>query len=98
LTRFPAPKRGEYILQERLNFTPVVATPHGMTKVELRIMYIWLDELLPGTHNRSHGPRPDDGRRSEQGHEMGGIVGGAGQQLAPALTSFSENAKERGTF
>jgi len=43
----PAPKRGEYILQERLNFTPVVATPHGMTKVELRIMYIWLDELRP---------------------------------------------------
>jgi len=29
---------------------------------------------------------------------MGGIVGGAGQQLAPALASFAENAKERGTF
>jgi hypothetical protein len=40
-------KRGEYILQERLNFTPVVETPHGATKVELRIMYIWLDELRP---------------------------------------------------
>ena len=43
----PAAKRGEYILQERLNFTPVVETPHGTTKVELRIMYVWLDELLP---------------------------------------------------
>jgi hypothetical protein len=43
----PAAKRGEYILQERLNFTPVVETPHGATKVELRIMYVWLDELLP---------------------------------------------------
>lgn len=43
----PAEKRGQYILQERLNFTPVVETPHGPTKVELRIMYIWLDELLP---------------------------------------------------
>ena len=43
----PTAKRGEYILQERLNFTPVVATPHGMTKVELRIMYVWLDELRP---------------------------------------------------
>jgi hypothetical protein len=43
----PAARRHEYILQERLNFTPVVATPHGMTKVELRIMYIWLDELRP---------------------------------------------------
>ena len=40
-------KRGQYILQERLNFTPVVETPQGPTKVELRIMYIWLDELLP---------------------------------------------------
>jgi len=43
----PAAKRGEYILQERLNFTPVVETPYGMTKVELRIMYVWLDELRP---------------------------------------------------
>ena len=43
----PAAKRGEYILQERLNFTPVVETPYGLTKVELRIMYVWLDKLLP---------------------------------------------------
>jgi hypothetical protein len=43
----PATKRSEYILQERLNFTPVVETPYGLTKVELRIMYIWLDELVP---------------------------------------------------
>jgi hypothetical protein len=43
----PTAKRGDYILQERLNFTPVVETPYGLTKVELRIMYVWLDELLP---------------------------------------------------
>jgi hypothetical protein len=43
----PAAKRGEYILQERMNFTPVIETPYGETKVELRIMYVWLDELLP---------------------------------------------------
>jgi hypothetical protein len=43
----PAAKRGEYILQERLNFTPVVETPYGLTKVELRIMYVWLDQLIP---------------------------------------------------
>jgi hypothetical protein len=43
----PAAKRGEYILQERLNFTPVVETPYGLTKVELRIMYVWLEKLLP---------------------------------------------------
>jgi hypothetical protein len=43
----PATRRSEYILQERLNFTPVVETPYGLTKVELRIMYVWIDELLP---------------------------------------------------
>jgi hypothetical protein len=43
----PSEKRGEYILQERLNFTPVIDTPHGPTKAELRIMYVWLKELTP---------------------------------------------------
>jgi len=43
----PEAKRGAYILQERMNFTPLVETPYGLTKVELRIMYIWLDQLLP---------------------------------------------------
>lgn len=43
----PAAKQSDYILQERVNFTPVVETPYGMTKVELRIMYVWLDELRP---------------------------------------------------
>jgi hypothetical protein len=43
----PVAQRSDYILQERLNFTPVVETPHGATKVELRIMYVWLDELVP---------------------------------------------------
>jgi len=43
----PAAKRGEYILQERLNFTPVVETPYGTTKVELRFMYVWIDKLVP---------------------------------------------------
>ena len=43
----PGDKRCEYILQERLSFTPVVETPYGTTKVELRLMYIWLEELVP---------------------------------------------------
>ncbi len=43
----PWEKRGEYILQERVNFTPVIETPHGPTKAELRIMYIWLKDLTP---------------------------------------------------
>jgi hypothetical protein len=43
----PAAKRSSYIMQERLNFTPVVDTPYGPTKVELRIMYVWVDKLVP---------------------------------------------------
>ena len=43
----PSDKRRDYILQERMNFTPIVETPNGATKVELRMMYIWLDELRP---------------------------------------------------
>jgi hypothetical protein len=43
----PTGKRSAYILQERMNFTPLVETPHGATKVELRIMYVWLDQLVP---------------------------------------------------
>jgi len=43
----PQDKRSQYILQEKMNFEPVIQTPHGATKAEVRIMYIWLDELLP---------------------------------------------------
>jgi len=43
----PQAKRADYILQERLTFTPVIETPHGPTKVELRIMYVWVKELMP---------------------------------------------------
>ena len=40
-------KRSQYILQERMDFAPVIQTPFGGTKAEVRIMYIWLDELTP---------------------------------------------------
>jgi hypothetical protein len=40
LTAIPESSRRDYILQERVRFTPVIDTPHGMTQVELRIMMI----------------------------------------------------------
>jgi hypothetical protein len=43
----PAEKRSEYILQERVQFIPTVDTPHGATKAEIRVMYVWTDELRP---------------------------------------------------
>jgi hypothetical protein len=40
-------QRSQYILQEKMNFEPVIETPFGGTKAEVRIMYIWLEKLLP---------------------------------------------------
>ncbi len=43
----PADRRHEYILQERLHFEPVIATPFGGTKAEVRMMYVWDEKLMP---------------------------------------------------
>jgi hypothetical protein len=41
----PGEKRAEYILQERLHFEPVIETPLGTTKAEIRVMYVWQEKL-----------------------------------------------------
>jgi hypothetical protein len=43
----PAEQRHNYILQERVDFEPVIETPFGKTRAEIRLMYIWLEELEP---------------------------------------------------
>jgi hypothetical protein len=45
IAAIPAEKRPHYILQERMNFEPVIETPFGGTKAEVRVMYVWLEEL-----------------------------------------------------
>jgi len=45
LAAVPEEQQSQYILQERVDFQPVVDTPFGPTKLEVRIMYIWLDRL-----------------------------------------------------
>ncbi len=47
IAAIPAERRPYYILQERLHFEPVIETPFGGTKAEVRVMYIWLEELTP---------------------------------------------------
>jgi hypothetical protein len=47
IAAIPADKRPYFILQERLNFEPVIETPFGGTKAEVRVMYIWLEKLTP---------------------------------------------------
>jgi hypothetical protein len=43
--------RHGYLLQERVQFEPVIRTPEGMTQAEVRILYVWPDggELTPMT-------------------------------------------------
>jgi hypothetical protein len=43
------PDPSQYILQERIEFAPLIDTPHGPTKAEIRMMYIWTDQLRPVT-------------------------------------------------
>lgn len=47
IAAIPAERRPYYILQERLHFESVIETPFGGTKAEVRVMYVWLDELTP---------------------------------------------------
>ena len=44
LAAIPPSHRHDYVLQERVPFTPLIDTPHGGTQVELRIMMISGDD------------------------------------------------------
>ncbi|MGI4828318.1 MAG: hypothetical protein ACRYFU_09055 [Janthinobacterium lividum] len=41
LRSIPPDQRHDYLLQERVQFEPVIATPEGMTQAEVRILYVW---------------------------------------------------------
>jgi len=47
IAAIPLEHRRDYILQERVTFERVIETPHGPTQPEIRIMYLWLGELMP---------------------------------------------------
>ena len=47
IAAIPAERRPYYILQERMHFEPVIETPFGATKAEVRVMYVWLEKLTP---------------------------------------------------
>ncbi len=47
LQAIPKVSRSDYVLQERMNFEPVIETPCGLTKAEIRIMYIWDRAPIP---------------------------------------------------
>jgi hypothetical protein len=41
LQSIPVPDRRNYLLQERVPFDPIIATPCGPTRAEVRILYVW---------------------------------------------------------
>jgi hypothetical protein len=43
----PAARRSEYILQRKMDFVATIDTPSGLTKAEIRVMYIWDGEMIP---------------------------------------------------
>ncbi|GAC1423810.1 MAG: hypothetical protein NVSMB62_20450 [Acidobacteriaceae bacterium] len=43
LAQIPAAERRNYILQERVEFQPVIRSPSGPTQTEIRILYVWPD-------------------------------------------------------
>jgi hypothetical protein len=73
IAAIPMDQRPLYVIQERVNFTPVIDTPFGATQAEIRLMFV--DQagarlcICPAA--RAHGPRQDDGRGSQQGTSLG---------------------------
>ena len=52
LNSIPHAERHGYLLQERMKFEPVIATPAGATQAEVRILYVWPEgasEMTPVT-------------------------------------------------
>src|SRR4029078_7857638 len=47
LAAIPASDRSNFILQERIDFVPVIETPRGPTQAEIRMMYVWTARLRP---------------------------------------------------
>lgn len=42
----PRGERDRFVLQERVDYGEEIRTPHGTTKAEVRVMYLWLERLL----------------------------------------------------
>lgn len=47
IATIPDEQRPDYILQERVTFERTIETPHGLTQPEIRVMYLWQDDLRP---------------------------------------------------
>jgi hypothetical protein len=77
----PADRRAHYVLQERVDFRPVIDTPAGPTKVEVRIMYIWTAQGMQHVNTVV---------RMGRGAQMG-VDFNKGQEWIGASAAFTEN-------
>jgi hypothetical protein len=70
----PYPKKiaAIYILQQKMNFEPVIETPFGTTKAEVRSVYLELGAIA-GVDDHRNGAWQDDGSRLQQKHGVGGF-------------------------
>jgi len=85
LRAIPESQRGQYILQERIAFEPVIDTPQGATQAEIRMMYVWTDRL------RAVMPLVRMGRG-----KMMGVDHNKGLQWVGASAAFIESTDKRG--
>lgn len=49
LDAIPESERDNYLLQQKIDYTPVIATPNEASKVEVRMMFIWHEQPLAVT-------------------------------------------------
>jgi len=49
LDAVPAAQRPHYLLQEKIEYGPVIKTPDAASKVEVRVMFLWLDKPVAVT-------------------------------------------------
>ena len=47
LAAIPPDRRGEYLLQERVEYTPLISTPDEPSRVEVRVMILWPENGRP---------------------------------------------------
>jgi hypothetical protein len=49
LEAIPEAQRGDYLLQEKVAYEPVIITPDDPSKVEVRVMFLWPDDAAEPT-------------------------------------------------
>ena len=99
LSCIPEDERRSYLLQERVHFEPVIATPQGGTQAEVRLMFVWPDggEMQPVISmvrlGRGLMMGVDHNREKAWVGASAGFVLGCGKKTSVASTSELHSAE-----